>query len=158
MRCRKSNSAMRHVLHPSRPNSPESRAVGLLLLHILPSHSFKCIFSPRQSHISFAKAVALLSSHQMFKILTLNCLISMYALSIQYLNRIKYGDYQVTITGMLMSVYFLCISHASVVQCHILELVHSRDNPITQPAEKQANDCWKIPSIYMCSCWAYSCL
>ena len=50
----------------------------------------------------------------MYKILALNCLISAYALSVQYLDGIKYGDYQVTITGMLMSVCFLCISRAKV--------------------------------------------
>lgn len=50
----------------------------------------------------------------MYKILALNCLISAWALSVQYLQGIKYGDYQVTITGMLMSVCFLCISRARV--------------------------------------------
>ena len=49
----------------------------------------------------------------MYKILALNCLISAYALSVQYLDGIKYGDYQVTITGILMSVC-LCISRAKV--------------------------------------------
>jgi cation-transporting ATPase 13A1 len=50
----------------------------------------------------------------MYKILALNCLISAWALSVQYLQGIKFGDYQVTITGMLMSVCFLCISRARV--------------------------------------------
>lgn len=50
----------------------------------------------------------------MYKILALNCLITAWALSVQYLDGIKYGDYQVTITGMLMSVCFLCISRAKV--------------------------------------------
>ena len=53
----------------------------------------------------------------MYKILALNCLISAYAMSVQYLDGIKYGDYQVTITGMLMSVCFLCISRAKVSYC-----------------------------------------
>ena len=48
----------------------------------------------------------------MYKILVLNCLISAYALSVQYLDGIEYGDYQVTITGILMSVC-LCISRAN---------------------------------------------
>jgi len=35
---------------------------------------------------------------------------------VQYLDGIKFGDYQVTITGMLMSVCFLCISRAKPVE------------------------------------------
>lgn len=50
----------------------------------------------------------------MYKILALNCLISAWALSVQYLQGIKFGDYQVTITGVLMSVCFMCISRARV--------------------------------------------
>jgi cation-transporting ATPase 13A1 len=52
----------------------------------------------------------------MYKILALNCLITAYSLSVQYLDGIKFGDYQVTITGMLMSVCFLCISRAKPVE------------------------------------------
>ena len=56
----------------------------------------------------------------MYKILALNCLITAWALSVQYLDGIKYGDYQMSITGALMSVCFLCISRAKVYSMSIL--------------------------------------
>ncbi|OMH79691.1 Manganese-transporting ATPase 4 [Zancudomyces culisetae] len=58
----------------------------------------------------------LVATIQMYKILALNCLISAYSMSVMYLAGIKYGDYQATIMGILMSVCFMCISKASPLE------------------------------------------
>ena len=53
---------------------------------------------------------ALLTTLQMYQILALNCLISSYSLSVLYLDGIKYGDKQMTFSGILMMISFFSIS------------------------------------------------
>jgi cation-transporting ATPase 13A1 len=75
----------------------------------------------------------------MYKILALNCLITAYSLSVQYLDGIKFGDYQYTITGVMMSVCFLCISRAKV--CLGCPRLHSSLlKPFLQPVEKLSRE------------------
>jgi cation-transporting ATPase 13A1 len=97
----------------------------------------------------------LVATIQMYKILALNCLISAYSLSVLYLDGIKFGDGQVTISGMLMSVCFLSISRAkvrsSVILFALIAITNREFQSVEQLSkERPQNNIWNwyiIPSV-----------
>merc|ERR1719420_2523357 len=54
----------------------------------------------------------LVTSIQMYQILALNCLISSYSLSVLYLDGIKFGDTQMTLTGIGIAALFLFVTRS----------------------------------------------
>jgi cation-transporting ATPase 13A1 len=55
----------------------------------------------------------LTTTFQMYKILSLNSLLSAYTMSALYLDGVKFGDYQYTALGLCMSVLFMMLSFSS---------------------------------------------
>lgn len=54
----------------------------------------------------------LVTTLQMFHILGINCLISAYSMSVLYLDGVKWGDTQMTISSLSVAMFFFCISRA----------------------------------------------
>jgi cation-transporting ATPase 13A1 len=62
---------------------------------------------------------AICTALQMYKILGINCLVSAFAMSIQFLDGVKYGDAQGTASGLLVAMLFmmLALSKPAPVLC-----------------------------------------
>lgn len=78
-----------------------------------------CIAAPFTYKFSSLKSVkkvirqgrsTLTTTFQMYKILSLNCLISAYTMSALYLDGVKMGDYQATAIGFGISICFMMLS------------------------------------------------
>jgi len=69
---------------------------------------------------------ALVTSIQMFKILGVNCLLSAFALSVQYLQGVRWGDTQGAVAGVFSAVLFMLLSLAQPAQTLSPQRPHTR--------------------------------
>ncbi len=63
-------------------------------------------------HVVKQGRAALTTTVQMFKILGINCLVSAFALSVQYLDGVKWGDTQATVAGIFTAALFMMLALA----------------------------------------------
>ena len=85
------------------------------------SGSIKCI-----KNIFIQGRCTLVTNFQMYKILALNCLMTAYSESVLALKGIRFSDYQSTIMGFIVSIFFLMLSRAVP-----LNKVNSNHPPMT---------------------------
>eukprot|EP00871_Galdieria_phlegrea_P001655 jgi/Galph1/2490/GphlegSOOS_G1152.1 len=65
-----------------------------------------CLSIVRQGRCTLATTM------QMYQIMALNCLVSAYSLSVLYLEGVKFGDKQMSLTGFLFAIVFFLISRS----------------------------------------------
>lgn len=68
----------------------------------------------------------LVTTMQMFHILGVNCLLSAYAMSVLYLEGVKWGDSQMTIASLSIAMFFLFLSRSEPLQTLSRERPHRR--------------------------------
>lgn len=107
------------LVNKSLPKAPSSQTPSAQLSEAqleLGDASMAAHFTSKVSTIKAVKHLiqqgrcTLVTTYQMYRILALNCLFSAYNLSVMYLDGIKFGDTQATVSALAISAVFLCVS------------------------------------------------
>eukprot|EP01065_Artemidia_motanka_P016041 TRINITY_DN1976_c4_g1_i1.p1 TRINITY_DN1976_c4_g1~~TRINITY_DN1976_c4_g1_i1.p1 ORF type:complete len:1181 (+),score=367.16 TRINITY_DN1976_c4_g1_i1:95-3544(+) len=77
-------------------------------------------------HILRLGRCTLVTTLQMYKILAVNCLVSAYCLSVLTNQGVKFGDFQLTVNGVVIAVCFLCIAFSKPLDSLSRQRPHTR--------------------------------